>query len=138
MRRMVLREVADKTVEVSVEDTTPSRSDSRPSKQGTLLTFIGLEWICRQIFREVAQKAVEVSDYMTGADTWEEWKEEVEEEHKSKRSENEERRLWRMLEECDREQAKEDEGKSKKEKKRVVQARMRMRVRKDQPTHGSR
>ena len=40
----------------------------------------------------------------------------MEEEQESKRSENEERRLWRILEECDREQAKEEERNTKKEK----------------------
>ena len=55
----------------------------------------------------------------------------MEEEQKSKRSEKEEMRLWRMLENCDREQAKEDERKTKKEKKRILQARLRMMVGKD-------
>ena len=70
----------------------------------------------RMVLREVADKTVEVSEYMTGVEICKEWEEEVEEEQESKRSENEERRLWRILEECDREQAKEEERNTKKEK----------------------
>ena len=62
---------------------------------------------------------------MTGVDRLEEWEAEpagVEE--RSKRSQKEERRLWKMLEECDKEQAKEEESELKRARKKIQQARL--------------
>ena len=50
------------------------------------------------------------------------------------RSQKEERRLWKMLEECDAEQAKEEERMLKRERKKVQQARIKMKVGKNQPS----
>ena len=58
----------------------------------------------------------------------------MEEEQASKRSEQEEMRLWRFIEECGREQAKEEERNNKYENGRVKQARMKKSVGKDQPS----
>ena len=55
-------------------------------------------------------------------------------EESSKRSMKEERRLWKALEESDKEQAKEEERRLKKEKKIIEQARLRMKVGKNQPS----
>ena len=55
-------------------------------------------------------------------------------EERNKRSQKEERRLWRMLEECDKEQAREEERKVKRDRRKVQQARQKMKVRKDQPS----
>ena len=62
------------------------------------------EWLCRQILRGVADTAIELSDYMTGVEQWEEWDEDIIEEQSSTSCEKKERRLWRMLEESDKEQ----------------------------------
>ena len=49
-------------------------------------------------------------------------------EERSRRSQKEERRLWKMLEECDAEQAKEEERMLKRERKKVQQTRIKMKV----------
>ena len=82
--------------------------------------------MCRQILRGVADIAIELSDYLAGVEQWKEWEEEVIEVRSSTRSEKEERRLWIMLEESDREQANELERKSKKAARQVSTARTRM------------
>ena len=73
---------------------------------------------------------------MAAVEQWGEWEEEIVEEKSSKRSEKEERRLWRMLEESDKEQAKELERKAKKAARKVNQARTRMGTGKSQPGIG--
>ena len=60
--------------------------------------------------------------------------EECIEKESSKRSLKEERILWKALKESDREPAKEEERRLKKEKKIIEQARLRMRVGKNQPS----
>ena len=102
-------------------------------KQGKIITYSGLEWLCRQVLKEVADRAVELSGYMAGVELWEEWEEEVLDQPSSSRSVKEERRLWRALDECDREEAKEVARVAKKVVKKVNQARSRMGAGKNQP-----
>ena len=67
--------------------------------------------------------------------SWEAWdEEECPDEESRRRSMKEERRLWKALKESDREQAKEEERRLKKEKKIIEQARLRMKVGKNQPS----
>ena len=84
----------------SPQEECPSSSSK---KQGTLITFSGLEWLCRQMLKEVADKSVELSSYLEGVELWEEWEEEVVDQTSSPRSMKEERRMWRALDECDKE-----------------------------------
>ena len=92
-----------------------------------------LEWICRSVLKEVLENAVEMSKYMRGVESWEEWEEEATVEvETSKRSLIEERKLWRILDECDREQAKGEERRLNRERKKVQQARLRRKTGKDQ------
>ena len=70
---------------------------SSSKKQGTIITFSGLEWLCRQMLKEVADKSVELSSYLEGVELWEEWEEEVVNQTSSPRSMKEERRMWRAL-----------------------------------------
>ena len=100
---------------------TESDDSSSQRKPGTIITFSGLEVLCRQVLKGVADRAVELSDFMAGVKLWEEWEEEVIDQPSSTRSEKEERRLWIMLEESGREQAKELERKSKKAARKVSQ-----------------
>ena len=67
---------------------------------------------------------IEIADCMTGVESWEEWEEEVG---------VEQRMLWKMLEECDREQAKEEKKKVQKKIKKIQQASVRMGVGKTNP-----
>ena len=104
-----------------------------PGKQKTIQILSGQERLWRSILKEVLESNVEMVELMTGVDRWEQW--EVEPavvEEMSKRSQKEERRLWRMLDECDKEQAKEEERKVKRERKKVQQARTEMKVGNDQ------
>ena len=100
--------------------TTQAETASNLKNQGKIITYSGIEWLCRQILRGVADTAIELSDYMAGVEQWGEWEEEIIEEENNKRKE--ERRLWRILEESDREQAKELERKAKKAARKVNQA----------------
>ena len=52
----------------------------------------------------------------------------------SKMSQKEERRLWKILEECDAEQAREERIALKKKTKKVEKARSKMKVGKNQPS----
>ena len=52
----------------------------------------------------------------------------------SKMSKMEERRLWKILEECDAEQAREEKIVLKKKVKKVEKARSKMKVGKNQPS----
>ena len=94
-------------------------------KQGKLLTISGLAWTCRQLLKEVADKAVEWSDLTEGVAEWEEWREESVEDTclRSRRNPSEERKLWKILDELDKEQVKAAELKAKKDAKKVCQAR---------------
>ena len=85
------------------------------------------------MLKEVADKAVELSSYLEGVELWEEWEEEVVNQTSSPRSMKEERRMWRALDECDKEEAKEVARAAKKALKKVNQARSRMGAGKKQP-----
>ena len=63
--------------------------------QAKLKVFTGLEWLSREVLKEVANKAVEISEMLEEAKERKEW--EVEEDAQvSRRSEEEERYLWSM------------------------------------------
>ena len=98
---------------------TQAETASSLKNQGKLITYSGIEWLCRQILRGVADTAKELSDYMAGVDYLGEWEEEIIEEETSIRSEKEERRLWRILDESDREQTKEMARVAKKAAKKI-------------------
>ena len=56
--------------------------------------------------KSLAVRAVDLAEWVREASSWEEWEEVKEKEQESQRSVQEERWLWRRLEESDREQAK--------------------------------
>ena len=60
------------------------------------------------LVKELAKSALDLAEWVKEASSREEWKEEKEKEQESKRSVQEERWLWKRLEESDREQAKEE------------------------------
>ena len=71
--------------------------------------------MCRSVLKEIADSAVEMAEMMKGVESWDAWEEEeCKYEESSKRSMKEERRLWKALEESDKEQAKEEERRLKK------------------------
>ena len=93
--------------------------------QAKLRIFSGLEWLSREVLKEVANKAVERSEMLEEAKEWEEW--EGEEDAKvPRRSEEEERYLWSMLKEVDKEIAREEKRFKAKKTKEVAKARKRM------------
>ena len=74
---------------------------------------------------------------MEGPELWEEWEQEQrvsEERSVSKRDAREERWLWKMLDECDAKQAKEEKANIKKENRKIEQARKKMHTGNNQPS----
>jgi hypothetical protein len=100
-----------------------------PCRQSTIKLFKGQEWLCNMILRELLSSVVEMVSLLEGPGLWEEWEEEKSKtEERSKRGDKEERWLWKMLDECDAQQAKEDKVKIKKQKRRIEQARNKMHI----------
>ena len=97
------------------------------------LKVSGLEWLCREVLKEVANSAVVIADMLEGAKEWEEWEGE-EDAHVSRRSEEEEKYLWSMLKYIDKEVAREEKGSKAMKTKEVAKARKRMGVGKEQPS----
>ena len=84
--------------------------------QAKLKVFSGLEWLSREVLKDVANKAVELSEMMKDAKEWEDWDGE-EATLVPRRSEEEEKYLWSMLKEVDKEVAREEKrAKAKKSK----------------------
>ena len=113
---------------------TQAENSSSRSRQGQLVIISGVEWFCRQLVKDMADTAVVWAGYNEGVDGWEEWEVASREEGSSKRSEKEERMLWKILDELDKEQAKDVERKAKRAAKKVSQARAKMGVDAKQPS----
>jgi hypothetical protein len=106
-----------------------------PCRQSTIKLLSGQEWLCNMILRELLSSVVEMVSLVDGSELWEEWEQKQSEtEERSKRDAKEESWLWKMLDECDAQQAKEDKVKIKKQKRRIEQARKKMHTGKDQPS----
>ena len=99
-------------------------------RQSILQPVTGVEWFCRQILREVTGQVVERSQQLEGCGEWEEWEPEP---PIPIRSSAEERKLWTVLDEIDRMDAKAAKSKLKKEAGRVVKARAKMGAGRGQP-----
>ena len=95
--------------------------------------FSGLEWLSREILKEVANSAVDIAEMLEDAKKWEEW-EGKEDAQTPRRSEEEEKCLWYMLKEVDKKVAREEKRAKAKKTKEVAKARKRMGVGKEQPS----
>ena len=83
--------------------------------------------------KSLADRAVDLAEWVREASSWEEWEEVKEKEQESQRSVQEERWLWRRLEESDREQAKAERYNNLKKSRTIAKAREKMKVGKEQP-----
>ena len=101
--------------------------------QAKLKVFSGLEWLSREILKEVANNAVDIAEMLEEAKKWEEW-EGKEDAQMPRRSEEEENYLWYMLKEVDKEVAREEKRSKAKKSREVAKARKRMGVGKEQPS----
>ena len=104
-----------------------------PTSQTTIKVYCGLEWLCLELVRELANNAATLACLMEGVAAWEEWNG-GEERIMPPRSEKEEKYLWQRLREIDMELAREEKRAAKKKIKAVANARKRMGVGKDQPS----
>ena len=111
-----------------------ARNERKSTEQGKLNVFTGVEWLCRDVIKEVANSAVDISDWSKVAEEWEEWKEDDERGQISKRSEREEKFLWRMLDEADKVLKKEERKEKAKKVKKIQKAREKMASGKSQPS----
>ena len=111
-----------------------NQESSKPAKnQSKMKIYSGLEWMCREILKEVANSAVAMGEIMQGVADWEEWSGE-EKTFTRRRSEREEKYLWAMLRVLDK-QSGGEEGRLKVNQKKVVtRTRKRMGAGKDQPS----
>ena len=74
-----------------------NQESSKPANnQSRMKIYSGLEWMCREILKEVANSAVAMGEVMQGVADWEEWSGE-EKTFTRRRSEREEKYLWAML-----------------------------------------
>ena len=93
--------------------------------QTKLKVFSGLEWMMRELLKEVAHTVIEMSSLTEGAEQWEEWSESSQSPTPQRRedppqlqtrSRREERQLWAILNElewlrnCTRKSRKNKEG----------------------------
>ena len=76
-----------------------ARSERKTTGQGKMTVFTGVEWLCRDVLKEVANSAVDNSDWAKVAEGWEEW---IEDDEIGKSSEREEKFLWGMMDEADK------------------------------------
>ena len=107
----------------------------RAGRQSTIKLLSGVEWLSRMILRGVVDDAVEVASSLAVTEGWEEWwGEESSQQRSSQRSRKEEKWLWRVLDELDREEARESSKKQKLKIKKIQRARTKMKVGKDQPS----
>ena len=101
--------------------------------QMTVKTVSGVEWMSRMLLKDLADSAVDHAEWVKEASSWEEWREEEIKEQESKRTVQEERWLWKRLEESDNQQAKEERYNTLKKNRKVAKAREKMKVGKEQP-----
>ena len=101
--------------------------------QTKIKVYCGLEWLCLELVREVANTAATLACLMEGVANWSEWNGE-ECAKAPKRSEKEEKYLWQRLKEIDIEMAREEKRAMKKKAKVVASARRKMGVGKEQPS----
>ena len=101
--------------------------------QTTVKTVSGVEWMSRMLLKELADSAVDRAEWVKEASSWEEWREEEVTEQESKRSVQEERWLWKRLEESDSQQSKEERYITLKKSRKVAKAREKMKIGKEKP-----
>jgi hypothetical protein len=88
-----------------------------------------------KILKEILGEDLDMAELVTGVEEWEEWEDDpVGTERVSRMSQREERALWRILEECDAKQAREEKVILKTKTKKVEKARSKMMVGKNQPS----
>ena len=85
------------------------------------------------LLKELADSAVDHAEWVNEASSWEEWREEEVTEQESKRIVQEERWLWKRLEESDSQQAKEERYITLKKSRKVAKAREKMKIGKEKP-----
>ena len=103
-------------------------------RQGTIKLLSGVEWMSRRLIGEVLAEAIEISRVTSSAETWEEWEEESSQPGVRQRSRKEEKWLWRVLDELDREDARRVAKEGRVQMKKIEKARQRMKVGQDQPS----
>ena len=114
------------------------------SVQGKVKVYTGVEWMMRELVRECTHRAVELVNLTEGADQWEEWdsssspncQQDGTEDPPQQpiRTRKEERYLWGMLAELDRELSRQENKEQAKKLRMIAIARKKMGVDKNQPS----
>ena len=111
------------------------------SSQSKLKVFSGLEWMMRELLKEVAHAVIEISDLIEGAGQWEEWEESSHSQQRSEdppqhitRSKREERQLWAILSELDKKQYHKEQKEQAKKLGAIARARKKMGADSTQPS----
>ena len=93
----------------------------------------------RSIILECSHRAVEYTDLVEGVENWEEWdisRPTTEDPHGPKRTDREEKFLWYILNELDKDEFKQEKKKQAKKARTIANARKKMNVGKCQPSIG--
>ena len=107
--------------------------------------FTGLEWMMREILKEVAHAVIDMSTLTEGADLWEEWidnnsspslqsKGTEDPPQLPVRSRKEERQLWAILAELDKQVHQKEQKEQAKKLRGIARARKKMGADKHQPS----
>ena len=107
---------------------------SAKPRQSEIKVITGVEWLSREIVRECSHRAVEYAELLKGADAWEEWQEAASTEQECTRPSKEERYLWAILNELDKEEYKSEQRVQAKKQRVVASARKKMGAGKNQPS----
>ena len=107
-----------------------SAAPNTKKAQATLKFYSGVEWVMRELIKECTHKAVELASLTEGAATGGEWESRDEVEREPIKPTKEEKHLWWILTELDKEDARKEKKEKLKEKlkkaKKVTMARKKM------------
>ena len=108
--------------------------------QTEIKVYRGVEWFMRSIVLESSHRAVEYADLVGDVKDWEEWDSQenfrptTEETQISRRTDREEKFLWYILNELDKDEFKNEKKKQAKKARVITKARTKMNVGKNQPS----
>ena len=112
-----------------------AQPDELPKRQAKIKLLSGQQWLCNFLIKELVGNVVEMMELVAGTELWEEWDQpQPDEQVENRRTQKEEKWLWKMLDECDIRQAREAKRNIKNQKRKVEKARKRLKAGVDQPS----